>query len=72
MAQKASVLDEIMKGMSVGRKEEDKDSVLRFVNMERTQRKEENQPRRLSSYSYMTSGNTRKVLSWNPGVYAST
>ena len=71
MAQKASVLDEIMKGMSVGR-EEDKDSVLRFVNMERTQRKEEKQPRRLSSYSYMTSGNTRKALSWNPGVYAST
>lgn len=51
------VLDEIMKGMSVGREEEDKDSVLRFVNMQRTQGKEENQPRRLSSYSYMTSGN---------------
>jgi len=26
------VLDELMKGMSVGREEEDKDSVLRFVN----------------------------------------
>ena len=54
MAQKASVLDEIMKGMSVGR-EEDKDSVLRFVNMERTQRKEENQPRRPGVLQFMGS-----------------
>ena len=67
MAQKASVLDEIMKGMSVGREEEDKDSVLRFVNMERTQRKEENQPRRLSSYSYMTSGNNQESVVLEPG-----
>ena len=60
------VLDEITKGMSVGREEEDKDPVLRFVNMERTQGKEENQPRRLSSYSYMTLGNNQESVALEP------
>ena len=52
--------------MSVGREEEDKDSVLRFVNMERTQGKEKNKPRRLSSYSYITSGNNQECVVLEP------
>ena len=60
------VLDELMKGMSVGREEEDKDSVLRFVNMERTQGKEKNKPRRLSSYSYMISGTNQESVVLEP------
>ena len=55
-----------MKGMSVGREEEDKDSVLRFVNMDRTQGKEKNKPRRLSSYSYITSGNNQECVVLEP------